>query len=103
MIFEEDRARYTIENAYFVARMLYRGECARCSGEQLGRRTLVVVTSSFHMERSKWIFKPVFEHGGIEVAPSETFDLEFVSAPNGEPRTLERETGKSLEKVRSSR
>ena len=47
----EDEARYTIENALFVRRMLERRSTSIVS--------VTIVTSAFHMERSKLIFGAV--------------------------------------------
>eukprot|EP01052_Picozoa_sp_SAG31_P042119 SAG31_NODE_6588_length_1961_cov_2.769603_1_plen_221_part_10 len=77
---------------------------------------LVLVTSNFHMQRSRQIFETVF--GAIDVSvdsnsnsrgPSGTsetaaawrFSLEFVPAADGEESALLRQTGKTLAQWRS--
>ena len=55
-VLREDEARYTIENALFVRRLL----------DQRPTRvgTVALVTSSFHMERSRLIFSAVLTRPG---------------------------------------
>ena len=74
----EDLARYTIENALFVRRMLL-----ECEGPPV--REVAVVTNAFHMPRSALIFRTVLE-------PACTVRL--VEASDG-TRLLE-DTGKAL-------
>ena len=75
----EDEARYTIENALFVRRMLERRPTPIVS--------VTIVTSAFHMERSKLIF-------GAVLGSEASWDVRCVSAPDG--TALLEDTGQSL-------
>lgn len=80
----EDEARYTIENALFVRRMLER----QASKTDTCVVSVTIVTSAFHMERSKLIF-------GAVLGREASWNVRCVPAPDG--TALLEDTGQSLD------
>ena len=86
----EDLARYTIENALFVFRIL-----DSLSTSSSSVQTIYLVTNDFHMLRSSLIFKGVLIQQGF-LQRRRTFPFRVIDciAPNSE--TLYADTGRSL-------
>jgi ankyrin repeat protein len=101
-ILAEDQARYTIENALLVYRML---EAAPAASPI---REVFVVTNEFHMKRSLLIFRGVSSSLPSRAAPPPAVSslpapaVTPLPAPDGDPSLLLAETGRSLPSWQSS-
>lgn len=62
-IYMEEKSLDTIGNAYFSKQI-----AARC-----GWRNILVITSDYHIKRTRWIFRKIFNDG---------YKLKFLSAPS---------------------
>ena len=79
----EDKARNTIENAFFTYRLL----------APLTIRTIVLVTNEFHMARSLRVFQDVAKKLDED---ADRLTIVPLPAPNGDPSHLLSQTGSSL-------
>lgn len=62
-IYIEEESLDTIGNAYFSKQII----------DRRGWRNILILTSDYHMERTQWIFRKIFNDG---------YKLEFLSAPS---------------------
>ena len=92
-VFQETRARYTIENGFLVRDML--DECPALRGVD----AIHLVTNAFHLTRSQLIFDAAFEHCEPHQRP---VAVHCVGASDGDAATLEAETGRSLAEWREA-
>lgn len=65
-IYLEEKSRDTISNAYYCRKELI---------ELMGVKDITIVTSEFHMPKTKFVFNLVF--------PENEFKLSFIESPNG--------------------